>query len=91
MICPYCARKMKQRIKGTPLHITSATRDHILPRCRGGSDETDNLRTVCSECNQNRALAGHCIGALACARARASRTTGLRKVLRKWQLGRRPR
>lgn len=85
--CPYCGRLMKRRIKGKPVRRETETRDHIVPRCMGGSDAGENLRAVCYECNQLRALAGHCIGALACARARASRTTRLRKVLRKWQLG----
>jgi hypothetical protein len=34
-----------------------------------GSDHIENLRMVCSLCNQSRAAAGHCVGALACVRA----------------------
>jgi len=28
------------------------TKDHILPKSRGGSDDMRNLRTMCSRCNQ---------------------------------------
>lgn len=30
------------------------TIDHVIPRCKGGSDEWDNLATCCSKCNRKK-------------------------------------
>lgn len=30
------------------------TKDHIIPKCMGGSDEIHNLQTMCSECNHKK-------------------------------------
>lgn len=30
------------------------TKDHIMPRSRGGKDAIDNLQTMCRECNQSK-------------------------------------
>ena len=42
--CCSCGRSTKQ--DGVILHV-----DHILPRSKGGTDEIDNLQTLCSKCN----------------------------------------
>jgi hypothetical protein len=39
--------------RGVKLHV-----DHIVPVCRGGTDEESNLRVLCSGCNQGRATGG---------------------------------
>lgn len=31
------------------------TKDHIKPKAKGGSDNLDNLQTMCLECNQKKA------------------------------------
>jgi hypothetical protein len=31
-----------------------ATIDHLRPRCRGGPDESDNLRLCCRRCNRRK-------------------------------------
>ena len=40
--CVECGATNKERI----LHI-----DHIIPICQGGTDELDNMQTLCAECN----------------------------------------
>jgi HNH endonuclease len=44
--CQYCGRKPPEAL----LHV-----DHIIPRARGGEDESTNLVTACSECNLGKA------------------------------------
>ncbi len=40
-----------------PHCTTDATEvDHITPRALGGSDDMDNLRSVCKDCHKRRAL-----------------------------------
>lgn len=42
-ICAYC---------GEPFDERHLTRDHIIPRCRGGLDTWTNCVTACVRCNQ---------------------------------------
>lgn len=66
-ICPYCNRNSKSNL----------TRDHIVPQYWTNHPSLKaayrlvivgtNIRYVCSSCNVARALAAHCVGALACA------------------------
>lgn len=44
-LCLYCGEPF-------PLHLL--TRDHLLPRCRGGTDRWQNLVTACRSCNQRK-------------------------------------
>ena len=52
--CRYCGRKITElrrfhrfaRRDVGLIHV-----DHVIPRCRGGSDEMDNLVTACQACN----------------------------------------
>lgn len=44
--CAYCAK---------PLHWTEATRDHVVPRAKGGKTKLSNLRVSCQPCNQRKA------------------------------------
>ncbi len=57
------------------------TRDHIIPKSAGGQMclpcGTKNWRLACLECNQQRAIAGHCVAALRIAQGMAY-DTGLR-------------
>lgn len=41
--CPYCRDPM-----------AAPTRDHILPRCRGGTLDGQNKALVCDPCNQDK-------------------------------------
>jgi 5-methylcytosine-specific restriction endonuclease McrA len=43
--CYYC---------GLPLLLKDATRDHRIPRCRGGSDSIKNIVPACLLCNQRK-------------------------------------
>lgn len=43
--CQYCSKKFA---------AADLTLDHIDPRSRGGSDESDNLATSCHACNQRK-------------------------------------
>lgn len=78
-ICPICKNKVK-----------SLTKDHIIPKFTGASTFLDcrvsNIKMICLECNINRAVAGHCIGALVCAIDVANDTGSTpRKVLVSWK------
>lgn len=35
-------------------HVVMLTKDHIYPRSQGGSDELDNLQTMCAPCNSRK-------------------------------------
>jgi hypothetical protein len=87
LLCPYCRCGMQRR-RHRPGSIDPhrRTRDHIRPKAWGGSDSADNIRDVCRRCNEQRAVCGHCIGALACARAVAcSRHASVASVIRQWR------
>ncbi len=64
-VCPYCGFQMSKDKTAS----NGATYDHILPLAANGSNHPTNLKVVCKLCNQSRAVAGHCVGALACVRA----------------------
>jgi hypothetical protein len=80
--CPYCRAPMTRNHQHR-----RPSNDHILPASWGGPDDLENYRVCCSGCNGLRALAGHCVAALACARAvaRTNRTHTL-DVLNRWKL-----
>ncbi len=44
--CMYCGRKPEDNIK--------LTVDHIVPISKGGTDDLENLWTLCQECNQGK-------------------------------------
>lgn len=44
--CGYCGGKTKRERR---------TRDHIVPRMKGGRTVDDNLLACCQQCNQNKA------------------------------------
>jgi hypothetical protein len=46
-ICNYC---------GIPLTIKTATYDHVVPVCRGGSNSETNLALVCVFCNKAKSF-----------------------------------
>lgn len=50
-LCHWCKRDT--RLINSPLP-DQATVDHVIPRCRGGSDTLDNVVNACYECNQQR-------------------------------------
>ncbi len=67
--CPLCSSKYAG--EGHSLHHPMRrSRDHILPRIRGGVfrmyGDTRNLRQMCQRCNERLAKSGFCIGAYAC-------------------------
>lgn len=45
--CHYCE---------IPLTLKTATKDHLIPICRGGSNLIDNLVPCCLRCNQAKAF-----------------------------------
>lgn len=49
-LCVYCGRNMAIEYgKGV-----SVTRDHVVPRARGGEDHPDNIVGACYDCNQQK-------------------------------------
>ncbi len=47
--CQYCGRH-RSRLRGRQF----LTRDHVLPRSRGGGNTWDNVVTACSPCNNRK-------------------------------------
>lgn len=43
--CPYCLKT---------LPIEQATRDHRIPRSRGGKTSPENIEIVCEKCNNEK-------------------------------------
>jgi hypothetical protein len=43
--CVYC---------GKPLNRAQITIDHVIPTCRGGSNQPSNKAPCCTECNQDK-------------------------------------
>lgn len=70
-----------------------ATVEHLLPKSRGGRTEQYdgywNVRLACRQCNELRSAAGHCMAALACARAVLGTSTSQGKIQR-WLAGKQP-
>lgn len=63
--CPWCSLHHKPMNQVETPHfnlyhvaadgkLIMMTQDHILPKSRGGSDEIDNLQTMCETCNHNK-------------------------------------
>lgn len=44
-VCPYCLKT---------LPLSEATRDHVIPRSRGGKTEPENIVLACGKCNQQK-------------------------------------
>lgn len=87
--CPQCRRPMMDGYS----HPRRPSRDHILPKSRGGylviHDDVRNWRPMCQECNGLLAAAYHCVGAAACARDVAAATDRkVKTVLRGWGFSR---
>ena len=49
----YAVRKFEPKAPHKRLDVLM-TKDHIIPRSKGGPDELDNYRTMCSPCNGKR-------------------------------------
>lgn len=53
--CAHCGRRVRiVRPKTGVLPKDAATEDHIVLKCEGGSDHTDNLLLSCHGCNNDR-------------------------------------
>ena len=49
--CPDCGRTMDSGDLNGPLE---PTKDHIIPKARGGKGAPDNLRVICRSCNSRK-------------------------------------
>lgn len=86
--CPYCSRVMSSRRGARRIDVLERTRDHIRPKAWGGSDDRDNFRDCCWECNGLRPLTGHCHAALMIAISVAQQEhVKTRAIIDRWRLG----
>jgi hypothetical protein len=74
--CPVCKRKYSS----VDFNDQSPTVDHIISIHRGGKHTKDNYRVMCEKCNQQLAIVGDCIGALAASRAVTGRVSSYHLV-----------
>lgn len=86
--CPMCRTPMVE-VADSP---NRKSRDHILPRCRGGTaslpEGVRNVRIICQDCNSQIARSCHCVALLACVRAVADdRGASSQAVLQYWRIG----
>lgn len=87
--CPQCGIMMTAGMSDAH----RASRDHILPKSRGGTifihGNTRNTRVMCQDCNGSLSACLQCVGAMACARS-VSVDSGfsIKRVLRRWRFGR---
>jgi hypothetical protein len=86
--CAYCGKVMQApRDRGGGFNSDSPTRDRIFPGEWGGTYAMDNVKIVHGQCNVERSAAGHCLGALACAKSVArDRRVSVFVVLAAWAL-----
>ena len=90
--CPCCSMPMTTRKSRNP-PPEKATRDHILPRARGGEllslavPGVRNIRIICKRCNERRGLADHCWALVMCAKAirEKQRHGTVEGLLQRWQ------
>ena len=58
--CPWCSLHHIETPHLNLYHVAEdgklimMTQDHILPKSRGGSDQIENLQTMCETCNHNK-------------------------------------
>lgn len=52
-VCPYCEGTMARYGRRAP------SRDHKVPRARGGSDHPDNIHICCRRCNEDKGSLDH--------------------------------
>lgn len=50
--CAYCDRRVSTLLP--PDHALRATREHLVPKSRGGSGKLSNLVLACRQCNEAR-------------------------------------
>lgn len=65
-LCRYCGCTLVPYCRDVP---SSATRQHVIPRRRGGSSRPENLRACCVRCNTLLEAADDCPALLQCALA----------------------
>ena len=87
--CSYCKRLTHPyTIIKKKIPRLSLTKQHVLPRRRGGSSDKENLKDCCYGCNQSLNAVDDCPGALACMRAIADHkgykqgSSGVNRVIR---------
>lgn len=47
--CCYCGINMKNLPEGV-----TYTKDHLVPKCKGGNDSIENKKPCCSDCNSEK-------------------------------------
>ena len=88
--CCYCRQPMHPKRPGDYHRMDAATRDHILPKVRGGTLAAENVRVCCQRCNELRGLLGYSTVALLCFLSCLPEpsTTSVKRLLKTWPIPR---
>lgn len=67
-VCQLCkeAGQLTPLVTGNPSHPRAAHVDHIKPKAHGGTDDPDNLQSLCRTCHDAKTAREHGVRVVGC-------------------------